>query len=172
MDSATMHQLWNYAFKLEMHIHCVERLKLEFKLQNLDQQAFEFSFAWHSYFPIDTQNVQVLGLQNIEYIDQLDNNSLKHQPEETIQFNSELDRIYPKTSGQFMLKQNEQDQIQIQSTAKSAVIWNPWIDKAARLADVDNDAWQDFICVEAGQIASQSLWLPAGESVHYQLEIT
>ena len=76
-DSAATRQYWNYAFKLEMLIHCGETLKLELKLQNLDDKALEFSFAWHSYFPVNTQQAQVMGLQYCNYIDQLDGNQIK-----------------------------------------------------------------------------------------------
>lgn len=170
-DRVESRKLWNYAFKLQMHIHCAKELKLEFKLSNLDSKAFEFTFAWHSYFPVQTQNAQVLGLQGTEYIDQLDDNAIKIQNDAAIIFNAELDRIYPKTTGQFVIQQSEHEHIQIQSTAKSAVVWNPWIEKAARLNDVDNDAWQDFICVETGQISSESVTLASGESVAYALII-
>ena len=170
-DSAATHQLWNYAFKLEMHIHCGEQLQLEFKLQNLDQQAFEFTFAWHSYFPVITQQARVLGLHHTDYIDQLDGNQVKTQIEQNIQFTAEIDRIYPKTSGQFVIQQNAEQQIHIQSSAKSAVIWNPWIEKAARLADIDDGAWQDFICVETGQIAFEKVSLVPQQSVGFELMI-
>ncbi|SEM09430.1 glucose-6-phosphate 1-epimerase [Acinetobacter sp. DSM 11652] len=170
-DTAATRQLWNYAFKLQMLIHCGEELKLEFKLQNLDQHAFEFTFAWHSYFPVVTQHASVLGLQDTHYIDQLDENKVKTQTSQGIEFTAETDRVYPKTSGKFIIQQNGENHIQIQSTAKSAVVWNPWIKKAERLADVANDAWQEFICVETGQIASEKVSLDAGETVQYQLSI-
>lgn len=170
-DSQVTRQLWNYAFKLEMLIHCGEQLKLEFKLDNLDRQDFELSFAWHSYFPANTLQANILGLENTTYIDQLDSNLVKIQTEQVIEFVQEVDRIYPKTSTQFILKQNTLESIHIQTTAKSAVIWNPWIEKAKRLADVEDNAWQDFVCVETGQIGSESVKLRSGERVVYQLSI-
>lgn len=170
-DSKATRQLWNYAFKLQTLIHCGEELKLEFKLHNLDEQAFEFSFAWHSYFPVITQQARILGLHHTDYIDQLDGNQVKTQIEKDIQFIAETDRIYPKTSGQFVIKHNMDQQIHIQSSAISAVIWNPWIEKSARLADVDDGAWQDFICVETGQIASEKVSLAPQQSVHFELMI-
>lgn len=171
-DSAATRQYWNHAFKLEMLIHCGETLKLELKLQNLDDKALEFSFVWHSYFPTETKNTQVKGLQGLDYIDQLDENRQKKQFEEWIEFTTETDRIYPKTSGQFVIQQDGKDHIYIQSSAKSAVIWNPWIEKAKRLGDVRDDAWKAFICVETGQIASQSISVAAGQSVDYELTIS
>ena len=34
--------------------------------------------------------------------------------------------------------------------SRSTVIWNPWQEKARRLADFDNDAYPSMVCVEAG----------------------
>ena len=171
-DSENTRLYWNYAFKLEMYIHCGETLHLELKLRNWDIQDFEFSFAWHSYFPIQTKNAKVKGLQGMNYIDQLDGNRLKIQQNELIKFTAELDRIYPNTSGIFSILENDAEQIKIQSTAKSTVIWNPWIEKAQRLGDIHDDAWQDFICVETGQISTKTVKIKAGQSISYQLEIS
>ncbi|KGT46911.1 D-hexose-6-phosphate mutarotase [Acinetobacter sp. HR7] len=171
-DSAATRQYWNHAFRLEMQIHCGETLKLEFKLHNRDEQAFVFTFAWHSYFPAETRVAKVKGLHGLSYIDQLDQNQQKVQTDELIEFTAELDRIYPETFGEFTLLQNDAEQIQIQSTAKSAVIWNPWIEKAKRLGDVRDDAWQEFVCVETGQIADQGIIVPAGQTMHFELTIS
>lgn len=171
-DSEQSRKYWNYAFNLQMIIHCGEHLTLELILQNLDKQAFEFNFAWHSYFPADTQQAQISGLQGEHYIDQLDQNQIKPQTEAEIVFDAELDRIYPITAGQFVLQQNLQTKIYIKSTAQSAVIWNPWVEKAQRLTDVADDAWQDFVCIECGQIASQKQSLSAGESIQFVLELS
>lgn len=170
-DSQATRQLWDYAFKLEMLIHCGEQLQLEFILNNLDSQDFEFTFAWHSYFNANIEQTSILGLENTTYIDQLDGNQVKIQTEKAIEFLKELDRIYPKTSSQFILKQNARESIHIQSSATSAVIWNPWIKKTKRLVDVEDSAWKDFVCVETGQIASESVELLSGENVAYQLSI-
>lgn len=168
-DSLETRKYWDYAFKLQVHIHCGETLKLEFKLTNLDPKPFDFSFAWHSYFPAQTQFAQVLGLQGTEYIDQLDHNTLKKQEDLKVSFDAELDRIYLNTAGQCVIQQDAHDQIQIQSTAKSTVVWNPWIEKAKRLNDVKDDAWQDFICVECGQIGSEKVNIKSGNSIEYEL---
>ena len=171
-DSAASRQLWNYAFKLQMHIHCGASLELELHVQNLDQQPFSFSFAWHSYFALPAQQVKVRGLAALTYIDQLDGHQHKQQETELLNFTAELDRIYPKTSGEFVLTSEAEPEIEIKSSACSAVIWNPWIEKTKRLNDVAENAWQDFICVETGQIASETQSLAAGEQLQYRLKIT
>ncbi len=60
---------------------------------------------------------------------------------------------------------------QIQSDTSSAVIWNPWIEKTARMADIHNDAWQDFVCIECGQIGPEKIQLKSKQMIQYQLII-
>ncbi|MCY6413406.1 D-hexose-6-phosphate mutarotase [Acinetobacter sp. VNH17] len=170
-DSVETRKYWNFAFSLQMSIVCGEQLQLELKLSNRDQVDIECDFVWHSYFPANTKIAQIIGLDQTEYIDQLDGNSLKMQENQQISFTQELDRIYPKTAGRFELLQNQYDSIYIQSNATSTVIWNPWIEKSARLQDVQNDAWQDFVCIECGQIGTEKVKIKSGEAVQYQLEI-
>ena len=31
------------------------------------------------------------------------------------------------------------------------VIWNPWIEGAAKMGDMDDEEWRNFVCVEAAQ---------------------
>ena len=42
------------------------------------------------------------------------------------------------------------------------VVWNPWVDKCAALADMPANGWRHMLCVEAA-IARQPVILPAGE---------
>lgn len=170
-DTADTRKYWDFAFCLQMKIHCGAELQLELNLVNLDQQDFEFGFAWHSYFPTQITTTKILGLAGETYIDQLEQNRIKQQQDESIQFAAETDRIYPVTQGKFVLQQNNHDKIVIQSNAKSTVIWNPWVEKAARLNDVRDDAWQDFVCIECGQVANQTRQLKSGEQIKYQMKI-
>ena len=31
------------------------------------------------------------------------------------------------------------------------VVWNPWVEGAAKMGDMDDDEWRNFVCVEAAQ---------------------
>lgn len=170
-DRAETRQYWDFAFSLQMKIHFGEQLELELTLTNQDQVELECEFVWHSYFPAMTKTAQIHGLVQTEYIDQLDGNILKIQQDQQILFTQEEDRIYPQTAGKFVLEQNVNQRIFIESTAQSAVIWNPWIEKAKRLSDVRDDAWQDFVCLETGQIGSEKLQLRSDEKIHYHFKI-
>jgi len=42
-------------------------------------------------------------------------------------------------------------------------VWNPWSEGAARLADLGDDEWREFLCVEASNILAASVSLAPGE---------
>ena len=42
------------------------------------------------------------------------------------------------------------------------VVWNPWVDHCARMADMPADGWRHMLCIEAAA-AREPVLLPAGE---------
>mgnify|MGYP001195958662 FL=1 len=55
--------------------------------------------------------------------------------------------------------------IQVEKVGSSqTVVWNPWIAKAAAMADFGDDEWTGMVCVEAVNTREQSIVVPAGET--------
>jgi len=50
-------------------------------------------------------------------------------------------------------------------------VWNPWVDKAARLADYADDAWQRMLCVETARVMDDVLTVAPGEAVTVSVTI-
>ena len=46
----------------------------------------------------------------------------------------------------------------------STVVWNPWVDKSAGMADFGDDEWQQMVCVEAANVRDTALVLVPGAS--------
>ena len=44
------------------------------------------------------------------------------------------------------------------------VLWNPWSDKAAALADMDDDGYLRYVCVEPGTVADRVV-VPPGKAL-------
>ena len=47
---------------------------------------------------------------------------------------------------------------------RTAIVWNPWIDKGARLSQFENDAWKRMFCVESADVMDAVVSLQPGES--------
>lgn len=171
-DTAHTRHLWNHSFQLQMKICCQDKLTLHFEIINTGDIEFEYEFVWHSYFPVDIYHAKIKGLHQTAYIDQLKHMQDDVQTEEYIEIEKEMDRIYPKTKGVFKISSGQMPTIYVKSNAKSAVVWNPWLTKAQRLADVGDQAWQDFVCLESGQIKDASMKLAPNASATYELIIS
>lgn len=168
-DHAATRRYWDAAFCLEMHIRLGQTLELNFRLNNLDLHPISFGFAWHSYFAVKTQRTRLYGVEGCSYIDQLDGHQIKQQDTAPLEFHCETDQIYPLTKGKFRLDDSSATQIVIETSAQSAVVWNPWIEKTKRMADLAPQSWQEFVCVEAGQVATEQQTLLPEQQLSYQL---
>jgi glucose-6-phosphate 1-epimerase len=106
----------------------------------------------------DISSVKIDGLEDSPYIDKLDSAKTKTQPA-AVTFDGETDRIYtpPKgpshpitvtdsTSGKTRFRI-------VRDNLDDAVVWNPWVDKSAGMADFEpKDGWKNMVCVEAGSV--------------------
>jgi len=44
------------------------------------------------------------------------------------------------------------------------VVWNPWKRKAREAADIGDDDWRHFLCVEGANVLDDAVTLVAGQS--------
>lgn len=141
-------KLWQYKFKLELHVIVSDKLIAELKTTNIDDKPFSITQALHTYFDIShISHVKIKGLDKKSYLDAL-------SWEEKIQngditFNQEVDRVYQKVDGEILLKDKNRT-IHIQNEGSfSVVVWNPWINKCKRMSAMKDDAYESMVCVES-----------------------
>jgi glucose-6-phosphate 1-epimerase len=46
----------------------------------------------------------------------------------------------------------------------STVVWNPWIDKAARMPDFGDDEYPEMVCVETANCGPDTIQLAPGQT--------
>ena len=84
-----------------------------------------------------------------------------------IRIDREVDRIYRHGSGTLRLIDADLKRtIAVQqSGGDNIVVWNPWIDKTLRLADMgDGDSYRGMVCIETGSTAGDGIRLAPGQS--------
>ena len=156
---------WEYKFSAELFIEVSDVLKLELTMTNLDEKAFTFTEALHTYFNIsDVKNVSLTGLDGVKYIDSLDGDSEKIQ-RGFIEIDAEIDRIYQDTEDDCIIADKGYNRkISITKVnSKSTVVWNPWIDKSSSMVDFDAGGYQKMLCVESANIGDEEIVLQSGE---------
>jgi glucose-6-phosphate 1-epimerase len=93
-------------------------------------------------------------LNGLDYVDKVGQKNSKQEGDVVIK--GEVDSVYAgvKSSTLDIQFGNEEGGIQVLRKGLSdIVVWNPWVEKAAGMADFGDDEYQRMICVEAGQVA-------------------
>lgn len=165
---------WPHAALVQLDICLADDLVLDLHTHNLGDTALTFSQALHSYFAVsDVRQVQVEGLQGCPYIETLDDWSEQRQAG-ALSFAGETDRIYLETPERLSIGDaGWQRRIHLDCQgSRSAVLWNPWIDKAARLSQFADDAWQRMLCIESANVLGDAVELQAGEQHSLRLRVS
>lgn len=154
-----------YRFEAEYVVRFGAELALELSVTNTDDRPFEFEAALHTYLVVgDVRQVRIEGLDGASYRDKvLDRDGILQKGD--IRFDGETDRVYSSTAdvavvdpvlGRVLLIRKE--------NSATTVVWNPWAEKAAALADVGADGWTDFVCVEGANAHADAVHLEPNET--------
>ena len=156
---------WPHATAVELDVALSETLTLSLTTRNLGAVEVSLTQALHSYFRVEEiADLDVLGLENIPFIDQLEPGALKTDSG-PVRITREVDRIYQGVSGPITLKDGAARLIRIEAQgSSSAVLWNPWIEKSARLGDMGEDGYRRMVCVETANAGSDVIVLPGHAS--------
>ena len=174
-DAATRAR-WPQNSKLECHITIGDALEMELVTRNLSGEAMSITDALHTYFGVsDVRAIRVLGLDGVEYIDKVDAGRRMRQSGD-VTFNGETDRVYLNTEGDCVIEDpGYARRIRIAKRgSRSTVVWNPWIDKAAKLGDMGDDGYLRMVCVESANALDNAVLIAPGDEhrlwVRYSVE--
>jgi len=165
---------WPRDAGLTFVIRLAQDLGMSLETHNRGNTPLTLSQALHSYFAVsDVRQVKVEGLQACRYIDTLqDWQELRQQDD--LRFSAETDRIYLDTAARLsIIDPGWGRRIHLDSRgSRSAVLWNPWIDKARRLSQFPDDAWQNMLCIETANVLEDVVQLNAGERHRLELRLS
>ncbi|TWD47692.1 D-hexose-6-phosphate mutarotase [Pseudomonas sp. SJZ131] len=157
---------WPHQVDLKLRIRLDEQLHISLTSHNRGTETVSISQALHSYFAVsDVRNVHVEGLDGLSYIDTAKDWTTATQSGD-LAFVGETDRIYLDVPQQLsIVDPTWERRIELTSSgSRTAVIWNPWIDRAAALSDMADDGWQRMLCIETANVMDDVVDLAAGAS--------
>lgn len=172
-DNEETRLLWPHAFDLDLTVTVGAALHLSLRTQNKGPEAFTFTSALHSYFTVSTVTaVSIAGLEDAAYIDQLAGMARRRQSG-AVQISSEVDNVYVNTEAACrLIDPYWQRTIAIHKQgSRSTVVWNPWRDKAQRMADFGDDEYRQMVCIETANAAENEIRLAPGDTHEMQLKI-
>ncbi|QDV09128.1 Putative glucose-6-phosphate 1-epimerase [Planctomycetes bacterium Poly30] len=173
-DTEDTRALWPHAFLAELTVSVAETLAITLAVTNTGDAAFDFEEALHSYFVVgDVHRATVHGLEGVPHVESASApQESPPDPSEPIGFCAETDRIYQGVPDRIELRARELDRrIELGTRgARSAIVWNPWIAKAAAMSQLQGDEWQQFVCVESANCRENRVSLEPGAT--HSMELT
>lgn len=149
-DTPETRALWPHKFRLELSVTVGSALVVSLLAENTGDAPFEMSGALHSYFTVkEIGGIAINGLDGVKYLDRAPGGADAVQSGD-IAIRAETDRIYVSAPDEATIEDaalGRRIKV-VKEGAPDVVVWNPWIEKAARLPDMDDDDYLRFVCVE------------------------
>lgn len=161
--------IWPYAFTLRIHFYIGRQLSVSLITENRDHRPFTINQALHTYFAIsDIERISVNGFDGEPFADTVAGRPAPQGVQNgPIRFSAETDLVFPASSGSAeIIDEGWNRRIRIEKTGSaSAVVWNPWINKAKAMPDFGDLEYRNMVCVETCNVRADARTLPP-ESSH------
>lgn len=166
-DDEATRALWPHAFLARLTVSVADGLHVSLTVTNTGDAPFDFEEALHTYFAVgDVHAATVHGLEGVPFVEHARAPQADPRPDAPILFEAETDRVFQGVPDDIELRCRALGRsVDLRTTgATSAVVWNPWVAKAAALGQMRADEWTSFVCVESANCKDGALRLAAGES--------
>jgi glucose-6-phosphate 1-epimerase len=163
-------------FIAEYVVTVSESLTLQLSITNESKDAeFSFENCLHTYFEVaDVTAISITGLKGVSYLDKVANFIEKTEAAESLRIASEVDRLYQDTTGTVEIldpRLGRRIRVEKQGSA-STVVWNPWTAKSRQMPDFGDEEYERMVCVESGNVASNSVSLLPGATATLTVKLS
>ena len=135
-------QAWQHGFELRLTVALQgQKLSLSLDVRNTGDDEFSFAAALHTYFLVDELGaVRIKGLEA-----------------GAMSIDARIDRIYRDIRTGVTLAHGTGSVALTQSGFRDLVVWNPGAADTTALADMADEEYQRFVCIEPALIVPASL---------------
>ncbi|MDF2439883.1 MAG: glucose-6-phosphate 1-epimerase [Abditibacteriota bacterium] len=159
-------QGWPRGCEARFAITVGAKLEMLFVVANTDDESIAYEIALHTYFAVgDAMQIEISGTQNQKYFDKAAGSDAE-QDGSPIRISAETDRVYFDSNATCVLHDPvlKRDITVSKDGSLTTVVWNPWVDKAATMADFGDDEWKQMVCIETANAGRNAITLAPGES--------
>jgi glucose-6-phosphate 1-epimerase len=160
-------------FRVACRIVVGRTLTLELTVANDSAAAdsplapFVFEDAFHAYYAVaDVETATITGLAGAEFLDKRDDGRRKLQSPGAMILTGSTDRAYLNTTATCSIDDPAAGRriVVEKAGSHSTVVWNPWAELTAAMADMEPDGWRRMICLETANVAGNAIALQPGET--------
>lgn len=141
----------NQPVRLDYLVTLSDELKLQLHCDAVMMQQA----ALHSYFRVPQAEGAIVSPLPLQCFDKVSNSRL-HLNQAQLQFQGEIDRIYPDSANTLTLLTTNSATALLtiaQQGHDASVLWNPGHIKAGAMADMHPGAAAEFVCIESARLA-------------------
>ena len=156
-------------FRVSYHLTIGRTLNLKLSVLSNGETPLVYEEAFHTYFAVgDVRETSVTGLHNVDYLDKRDGGAKKPQADDPLVLTRGTDRVYLDTQHTCVIddKANARKITVAKWNSSTTIVWNPWTELAAKMADMEPNGWQSMICIESANAGDDSITLSHGEVHH------
>jgi glucose-6-phosphate 1-epimerase len=164
-DDAQSRGTWPHAFALRHRVTVGTQLTMTLDVENRDATPFVFEAALHTYLRVgDVAAVAVSGLAGATCVDKNAGMRRHVQGEAPLRIAGPTDCMFLGTTSACVIDDPTLARRLLveKHGSASTVVWNPWAEKAAAMADLGADAWRTMLCVETANVADDAVTLAPG----------
>ena len=162
------------AFRLVYEMTLGRELTLRLTVGNEGAEELRFEEALHSYFAVgEIERVALLGTEVTEYLDKPDGMKRKRQADAPLRFSEETDRVYLATTETCRVEDEASGRVLAiaKQHSHNTVVWNPWAELTAGLADMEPEGWHRMLCVETANVGEAAIRLAPGRTHTMQARV-
>jgi glucose-6-phosphate 1-epimerase len=163
-DSEATRAIWPHPFAAELTVAVGgNRLDMELEIENPGAPC-AFTCGLHTYLRLaEVETARLEGLRGLRYRDRAAGGEAVQRGDSLV-VADELDRIYRDVGEKPLLLRAPEGSTAIRMEGfEDLVVWNPWQEKTAALADLPPGGFRRMLCVEAAAI-EHPIRLASGES--------
>ena len=179
-DDAETRALWPHAFRAALRFDFAgPALAATLRVENpAGAPPLAFDALLHAYLELGAGAVAAGGAGSAVRVRGLGGAAFRprggapaRQEEAELQLAGEVDRVYAAPAADAVEVAGGRDGRAVRVTRAASVdgarvlsdvvVWNPAADRCATMADLSADSWTQFICIEPGRVANESV-LPGG----------
>lgn len=155
-DSAATRALWPHPFAAEMAVTAGgKRLGMAFAVTNTGDTDFTFSGALHTYLRLeDVFQTTVDGFAGVPYKNTFTDQVADPQTEPLTRFGPEGAGRVCYGAQKAIVREGHRTIILTNENFPDIVLWNPGVERAARIPDLEPDGYRHMLCIEAGVVGT------------------
>jgi D-hexose-6-phosphate mutarotase len=167
VDSPETRAMLDQPFELLLSIAIADELEVALTTRNLGDSPLVVTQALHTYFNVsNVADIVIDGFDGCPFVDTVGGANAPGLQQGPIRIAAETDAVFVNCPGEATIDDpGFGRRIRIaKEGSNSAVVWNPWVAKSARMPDFGDDEYPGMVCVETTNARGDEATIPPGGS--------